>query len=74
MIMQATRNKTARVYLTTGKVARYCGVSKVTVLRWIAQGTLEAFKLPGGQNRIRLDDFYAFASRHNIPMRNLIDD
>ena len=56
-------------YLTTGVVARHCGVSKVTVLRWIEKGHLAAFKLPGGQNRIRRDDFYAFAARHGIPIK-----
>jgi excisionase family DNA binding protein len=57
------------VYLTTGTVARYCGVSKVTVLRWIEKGNLVAFKLPGGQNRIHRDDFFAFANKHGIPLR-----
>ncbi len=56
-------------YLTTGVVARHCGVSKVTVLRWIEKGNLVAFRLPGGQNRIRRDDFYAFADRHSIPIQ-----
>jgi excisionase family DNA binding protein len=56
-------------YLTTGAVARHCGVSKVTVLRWIEKGNLTAFRLPGGQNRIHRDDFYAFADRHNIPIQ-----
>ena len=56
-------------YLTTGVVARHCGVSKVTVLRWIEQGNLVAFRLPGGQNRIHRDDFYAFANKHSIPIR-----
>jgi excisionase family DNA binding protein len=56
-------------YLTTGVVARHCGVSKVTVLRWIEQGNLVAFRLPGGQNRIHRDDFYDFANRHSIPIR-----
>ena len=55
-------------YLTTGTVARYCGVSKVTVLRWIEKGDLAAFRLPGGQNRIPRDDFYAFADRYKIPL------
>lgn len=55
-------------YLTSGGVARYCGVSKVTVLRWIKNGNLAAFQLPGSQNRIRRDDFYAFADRHSIPV------
>ena len=57
-------------YLTTGAVARHCGVSKVTVLRWIEKGNLVAFRLPGGQNRIFRDDFYAFAAKHKIPLRN----
>jgi excisionase family DNA binding protein len=56
-------------YLTTGTVARFCGVSKVTVLRWLEKGNLVAFKLPGGQNRIPRDDFFAFADKHGIPIR-----
>jgi excisionase family DNA binding protein len=56
-------------YLTTGAVARYCGVSKVTVLRWIEKGNLAAFRLPGGQNRIHRDDFYTFANKHSIPIK-----
>jgi two-component system response regulator VicR len=56
------------VYMTTGAVARQCGVSKVTVLRWIEKGNLSAFRLPGGQNRILRDDFFSFAARHRIPV------
>jgi excisionase family DNA binding protein len=59
-------------YLTTGVVARHCGVSKVTVLRWIEKGSLTSFRLPGGQNRIHRDDFFAFASKHSIPIRKNI--
>ena len=57
-------------YLTTGAVARHCGVSKVTVLRWIEKGDVTAFRLPGGQNRIHRDDFCAFAAKHRIPIKN----
>jgi excisionase family DNA binding protein len=59
------------VYFTTGSVARYCGVSKVTVLRWIEKGNLAAFKLPGGQNRIQRNDFFTFARKHGIPIGNI---
>ena len=55
-------------YLTTGTVARHCGVCKLTVLRWIEKGNLIAFRLPGGQNRIHRDDFHAFAAKHSIPI------
>jgi excisionase family DNA binding protein len=57
-------------YLTTGAVARSCGVSKVTVLRWIEKGNLVAFQLPSGQNRIHRNEFFNFAAKHQIPLRN----
>ena len=55
-------------YLTTGTVAKYCGVSKMTVLRWIEEGYLTAFRLPKGHNRIRRDDFREFLARHSMPV------
>ena len=67
--MKTKQKKTCLEYLTTGNVARHCGVSKVTVLRWIEKGELTAFRLPGGQNRIHKDEFYAFAVKHSIPVR-----
>ena len=67
--MSKNRDEVYPVYLTTGTVAKYCGVSKVTVLRWIEKGNLVAFKLPGGQNRIHRDDFFAFANKHGIPLK-----
>ncbi len=67
--MEIKTENTYPMYLTTGVVARHCGVSKVTVLRWIEKGNLIAFRLPGGQNRIHRDDFYAFAEKHKIPLR-----
>jgi len=44
--------KSQAEYLTTGVVAQLCGVSKVTVLRWINKGHLNAFRLPEGHYRI----------------------
>lgn len=66
--LKKTLAKNLPEHLTTGIVARNCGVSKVTVLRWIEKGNLNAFRLPGGQNRILRDDFYAFAAKHKIPV------
>lgn len=56
-------------FLTTGEVARWCGVSAMTVLRWIRQGRLKAHALPGrGDRRIRVEDFVAFLEAHGFPV------
>lgn len=55
--------------LTTGEVAKYCGVNFRTVIRWIERGHLEAYKLPGrGDNRIPVDSFVAFLKGNNMPV------
>lgn len=46
--------------LTTGQVAAYCGIDRVTVLRWINKGVLKSLVTPGGQHRVRLEDFKQF--------------
>jgi len=56
-------------YVTTGFVAERCGVSSVTVLRWIEKGRLLAFRLPDGHYRIHRDDFSKFLTKHSIPIR-----
>jgi len=47
-------------YVSTGYIARRCGVSNTTVLRWIADGKLPAFRLPSGHYRVGRDDFRKF--------------
>jgi excisionase family DNA binding protein len=47
-------------FLTTGDVAKECGVSKVTVLRWIQKGLLKATKLPSGHNRVLIEELKSF--------------
>ncbi|MDP2931843.1 MAG: excisionase family DNA-binding protein [Chloroflexota bacterium] len=54
-------------YVTTGFVAEHCGVSSVTVLRWIEKGRLSAFRLPDGHYRVYRDDFAGFLARYQIP-------
>ncbi|RME47615.1 MAG: helix-turn-helix domain-containing protein [Chloroflexi bacterium] len=54
--------------LTTGDVARYCGASRMGVLRWIRQGRLKAYTTPGGHYRIRMADFRDFLERYDIPV------
>ena len=47
--------------LTTGEIAKYCGVTLRTVIRWLETEKLKGFKLPGrGNNRVLVDDFIVF--------------
>jgi excisionase family DNA binding protein len=57
-------------YISVGFIAKHCGVSNTTVLRWINTGQLPAFKLPGGHFRIEGTDFSRFLNRYNMPAGN----
>lgn len=55
--------------LTTGDIAKHCGVNFRTVIRWIDKGHLKAYKLPGrGNNRILIQDFLHFLQQHEMPI------
>jgi excisionase family DNA binding protein len=54
-------------YISVGFIARHCGVSNSTVLRWINARQLAAFKLPGGHFRIERMDFFKFLKRYHLP-------
>lgn len=55
--------------MSSGEIASYCNVHLRTVIRWIEQGYLKAYKLPGrGNNRIHLTDFLDFLNEHEMPV------
>ncbi|MCP4896500.1 MAG: response regulator [bacterium] len=55
--------------LTTGDIAKLCGVNFRTVIRWIQRGHLKAFQLPGrGDNRVLVKDFIKFLRENNMPI------
>lgn len=54
--------------LTASDVARYCGVSSVTVSRWIRGNKLKAYTTPGGHYRIRKQDFRKFLEASGLPI------
>ncbi len=55
--------------LTPREIAKYCDVHFRTVTRWISQGYLKAYQLPGrGNNRIPLNDFLAFLTEYEMPI------
>ena len=68
MLSEGYQMKEHEALLTTGEVARYCGVSRMGVLRWIRAGKLKAYTTPGGHYRIRAADFHDFLKRFNIPI------
>jgi excisionase family DNA binding protein len=61
-------------YISVGFIAKGCGVSNTTVLRWISTGKLPAFRLPGGHYRIERSDFLVFMDKHHIPSLNKTSD
>jgi excisionase family DNA binding protein len=54
--------------LTTGQIAQILQVSPVTVLNWIRQRGLMAYRTPGGHYRVRPIDLEAFAAQYNLPL------
>ena len=60
---------TALKSLTTGDIAKYCDVNLRTVIRWIDNGSLKGYKLPGrGNNRVKVEDFLLFLNENNMPV------
>jgi excisionase family DNA binding protein len=54
-------------YISVGFIAKRCGVSNTTVLRWIGTGQFPAFRLPGGHYRVGREDFHEFLTKYNMP-------
>jgi excisionase family DNA binding protein len=55
---------------TTGEVARYCGVTPVTVFNWIQAGKLKSFKTGGGHNRVLPIELRSFLEKNFINVPN----
>jgi excisionase family DNA binding protein len=61
-----------RDVLTTGEVARICGVAPRTVSKWFDTGQLRGFKIPGSRDRrIPRDSLIRFMRAYGIPLRGL---
>ena len=55
--------------LSTRQVAQYCQVNFKTVLKWIEEGRLKAYKLPdSGVNKIQVADLLDFFKRFDFPV------
>ena len=66
--MQKISEQWTPEYISVGFIAKRCGVSNTTVLRWIGTGQLPAFRLPGGHYRVGRQDFSDFLTRYSMPV------
>ncbi len=53
---------------TTYEVAQQFHVTMTTVVNWIEDGSLKAYRTKGGHRRITRDDFLSFAHEYEIPI------
>jgi len=53
---------------STHEAARVCRVTPMTVIRWIEEGRIPAFKTAGGHRRILRADLYSFCRARGIPV------
>ena len=53
---------------TIGEIARIINVARSTVINWIKKGKMDAFQLPGGNNRVTRDNLILFMEQYGIPL------
>lgn len=68
--------KGSKKVFTTGDVAEICGVTLRTVINWIRQGKLKAYRLPGarGDNRVEKQVLLEFLRRNRLPVPDYLHD
>ena len=54
--------------INTYEAAEYCQVTPRTMIQWINEGKLKAYRTPGNHNRIQIEDFIDFLKRYNMPI------
>jgi len=60
--------------LTSHEVASLVQVSPSSVLKWIEQGKLRAFRTPGGHRRVASDELLGFLRAHQLPVPAELED
>lgn len=55
-------------HMTSGQVAKACGVTSRTVTQWMAKGLLKGWRIPGSEDRRFLrSNVIAFCIQHQMP-------
>jgi two-component system, OmpR family, response regulator RpaA len=58
--------------LTTGQVATLCNVAPRTVVKWIDEGRLIGYRIPGSQDRrVPREHLVRFLKDHGMPLGEL---
>ena len=60
--------------LTSHEVASLAQVSPSSVLKWIEQGLLKAFRTPGGHRRVASDELVGFLRAHHLPVPRELEE
>ena len=61
----------SRIY-TTFEISRFCSVDISTVMGWVDDGKLEAYRTPGGHRRVGHDDLLSFLEKYRMPIHPLL--
>ena len=56
--------------LTTYDIAQYAQVTPRTVIQWINEGKLKAYRTPGNHSRVSFEEFIGFLKKYNMPVPN----
>lgn len=61
-----------RVY-TTFQISKICAVDITTIMAWVDEGKLRAYRTPGGHRRVLHNDLVGFLKKYNMPIPPDVD-
>lgn len=66
--------KLKKKIFTTYEVSQLCDVDLSTVINWINQEKLAAYKTPGRHRRVRREDLVDFLKKYNMPIPKALEE
>jgi len=58
-------------FYTTCEIAKFCGVSRITVKNWLEKSALPYFRTTGGHRRVARKDLVEFLKKRKYPLEKL---
>lgn len=59
---------------TPQAIAKICQVTPRTIIQWINEGKLKAYRTPGNHSRVKEEDLIIFLNQFNIPIPKEIEE